>query len=91
MTKPLNAGLRSHLLRARKARRAARLGIDRVTAGLNTAQRMAVANAYHEYLAGKARGVPQGFAADYAPTLPAAVEAGPAVDWGLCDAVADYS
>ena len=52
---------------------------------------MAVANAYHEYLAGKARGVSQGFAADYAPTLPAAVEAGPAVDWELCDAVAEFS
>lgn len=91
MTRPLNAGLRSHLLRARKARRAARLGIDRVTAGLPTAQRIAVANAYHEYLAGKARGVSQGFAADYAPTLPAAVQAGPSIDWGLCDAVADYN
>ena len=91
MSKPLNAGLRSHLLRARKARRAARLGIDRVTAGLPTAQRIAVANAYHEYLAGKARGVSQAFAADYAPTLPAAVEAGPAIDWELCDAVAEFS
>ena len=91
MSKPLNAGLRSHLLRARKARRAARLGIDRVTAGLNTAQRMAVANAYREYLAGKARGVSQGFAANYAPTLPAAVQAGPSVDWELCDAIADYN
>ena len=91
MTRPLNAGLRSHLLRARKVRQAARLGIDRVTAGLNTAQRMAVANAYHEYLAGKARGVSQGFAADYAPTLPAAVQAGPSVDWELCDAVAEFS
>lgn len=91
MTRPLNVGLRSHLLRARKARRAARLGIDKVTAGLNTAQRMAVANAYHEYLAGKARGVSQAFAADYAPTLPAAVQAGPSIDWGLCDAVADYN
>lgn len=90
MSKPLNAGLRSHLLRARKARRAARLGIDRVTAGLNTAQRMAVANAYHEYLAGRALHGSDYGVDDHKP-LPASVQGVPAVDWSDYDIAAGFN
>lgn len=89
----INAGLRKHLWRARKARQAARGRLDSLTHGLNTGQRIAVRDAYYAFLADRARVAPGAtpLADDYAPTLPAAVQAGPAIDWGGYDLAADYN
>lgn len=88
----INAGLRKHLWRARKARQAARGRLDSLTHGLNTGQRMAVRDAYYAFLADRARVAPGVTPlADDSHGLPACVQAGPAIDWGGYDLAADYN